>query len=86
MNKIGTLPDDMYNRITKDGKLDAALRDFLGIPQTNKMRIGDTMCMVGQPSNTKDVFKYTQNGKNIYYIVINPVDDKRAFCYSIHPC
>lgn len=86
MNKIGTLTDDMYNRIAKDKKLGTELREFLGIPKTKKMGIGDTMCMVGEPSNIKDVFKYTQNGREVFYVVIKPMDDKLAFCYSIYPC
>lgn len=84
MNKIATLTDDMYNKITKDGKLGAALRELLGIPKTKKMGIGSTMCMIGHPSNIKDVFKCTQKGREIFYVVINPIDDKMAFCYSIY--
>ena len=86
MSKVTSLTDDMYNRIAKDGKLGASLRELLGIPKTKKMGIGDTMCMVGQPSKVKDVFKYVQNGREIFYVVINPMDDKMAFCYSIYPC
>ena len=86
MNKIATLTDDMYNKITKDGKLGAALRELLEIPKTKKMGIGSTMCMIGQPSNIKDVFKYTQNGREVYYVVVNPIADKIALCYSIYSC
>ena len=85
MDKIATLSDDMYNKIAKDGRLGNALREYLGIPKTKRMRIGDTLCLVGQPSNIKDVFKYIQNGREVFYVVINPIDDKRAFCYSIYP-
>lgn len=86
MNKVTKLTDDMYNRIAKDGKLGTALRELLGIPKTKKMRIGDTTCTVGQPSEVKDVFKYVQNGREVFYVVINPMDDKMAFCYVIYPC
>ena len=86
MNKVTTLSVDMYNRIAKDGKLGTALRELLGIPKTKKMNIGDTMCMVGRPSKMMDVFKYVQNGREIFYVVINPLDDKMAFCYVIYPC
>lgn len=34
----------------------------------------------------KDVFKYVQNGREVFYVVINPMDDKMALCYSIYPC
>ena len=86
MNKVASLTDDMYNRIAKDGKLGTSLRELLGIPKTKKMGIGDSMCMIGRPSEIKDVFKYVQNGREIFYIVINPLDDKMAFCYVIYPC
>ncbi len=86
MNKVTSLTDDMYNRISQDGTVEASLRELLGIPKTKKMRIGDTMCMIGQPSEPKDVFKCVQNGKEVFYVVINPVDNKMAFCYSVYPC
>lgn len=86
MNKVTNLTDDMYNRIAKDGKLGTALRELLGIPKTKKMGIGDTMCMVGQPSKVKDVFKYVQNGREVFYVVINAIDEQMAFCYCIYPC
>lgn len=85
MSKITTLTDDMYNRIEKGGMLGTPLRELLGIPKTKKMSIGDTMCFVGQPSQAKDVFRYELNGSEVFYVVINPIDDKMAFCYCIHP-
>ena len=84
MNKVAVLSDDQYNRIAKDGRLGRDIRELLGIPKTKKVNIGDTVCVVGQPSNTKDVFKYTQNNRNVFYVVINSMDDKMAMCYSIY--
>ena len=84
MNKVATLSDDQYNRIAKDGRLGKDIRELLNIPKTKKVSIGDTVCVIGQLSNTKDVFKYTQNSRNVFYIVINPMDDKMAMCYSIY--
>lgn len=84
MNKVATLTDDQYNRIAKDGRLGRDIRELLNIPKTKKVGIGDTVCIVGQPSKTKDVFKYTQNNRNVFYVVINPIDDTRAMCYSIY--
>lgn len=86
MNKVTNLTDDMYNRIAKDGKLGASLREVLGIPKTKKMGIGDTMVRIGQVSKVKDVFKYVQNGREIFYVVINAIDEQMAFCYCIYPC
>lgn len=84
MNKVATLSDVQYNRIAKDGRLGKDIRELLNIPKTKKVSIGDTVCVIGQPSNTKDVFKYTQNNRNVFYVVINPMDDKMAMCYSIY--
>lgn len=84
MKKVAVLSDDQYNRIAKDGRLGKDIRELLNIPKTKKVCIGDTVCVIGQPSNTKDVFKYTQNNRNVFYVVINPMDDKMAMCYSIY--
>lgn len=84
MNKIATLSDDMYNRIAKDGRLGNKLRELLGIPKTKKIEIGDTMVRIGRPTNVKDVFKYVQNGREIFYVVINPIDEELSFCYSLY--
>lgn len=86
MNKVTTLTDDLYNRVTKDGKLGSALRELLNIPKTKKMGIGDTMVRIGKVSDIKDVFKCDWNGREMFYIVINPIDEEMAFCYSIYPC
>lgn len=84
MNKVTVLSDDQYNRIVKDGSLGRDIRELLGISKTKKVNIGDTVCMIGKPSNTKDVFKYTQNNRDIFYVVINPIDEIMAMCYSIY--
>lgn len=86
MNKVATLDSDTYSRIAKDGKLGAALREKLGIPKNKKMGIGDTMIRIGKFTNVGDVFKYIQNKREIFYVVINPINEELAFCYSIYPC
>lgn len=86
MRKIGSLTEDTYNKIEKDGTLDVSIREVLGIPETKKVRIGDTMCMIGQSSKEKDIFKFVQNGREVTYVVISPLDEMMAFCYSIFPC
>ncbi len=83
MNKIAVLSDEQYKGIIKDGSLGQDIRELLGIPKTKKVNIGDTVCVVGQPSNTKDVFKYTHNNKDTFYVVISPIDETTAMCYSL---
>jgi hypothetical protein len=85
MNKIAALTDEQYNRL-RAGKLGKELRELLKIPLTKKMRIGDTVCMVGQTSQAKDVFRSVQsNGREVFYIVVEPLNDIMAMCYSIYP-
>lgn len=84
MNKVATLSDNQYSRITKGDKLEKDIRELLGIPKTQKVYIGDTVCTICQISNKKDVFKYTWNNRDIFYVVINPMGDKMAMCYSIY--
>lgn len=79
-----TLDTDTYNRIAKDGKL-GKLKEVLGIKRNEKYQIGDTMVKIDKISSTGDVFKYEQNGREIFYVVINPLDEVMAFCYSIYP-
>ena len=86
MKKITNLTDDMYNRISKDGKLDSSLRELLGIPKTKKMCVGDSLCIIGQLSETKDVFKFENDNTKMFYVVINPLNEEMAFCYTIYPC
>lgn len=86
MKKIANLTDGMYNRISKDGELDSSLRELLGISKTKKMRIGDSLCTIGQLSKTKDVFKIENDNREMFYVVINPLNEEMAFCYTIYPC
>ena len=84
MEKVATLNDDQYNRIAKDGKLGKDIRETLGIPKTKKVNIGDTVCKIGELSKTKEVFKYIQNKKTVFYIIISPINEELAMCYSIY--
>lgn len=86
VRKIGTLTEETYNKLHKNGRLGSALRELLNIPATKKMKIGDSLCVVGQNSKQKEVYSFKQeNGKILYAIVIRPIDEERAFCYTIYP-
>lgn len=84
MEKIMTLDTDTYNRIAKDGEL-GKLKEILGIKKNEKYQIGDTMVKIDKISSAGDVFKYERNGRKIFYVVINPLNESMAFCYSIYP-
>lgn len=47
MDKVTTLSDDQYNKIAKGSRLGKDIREALGIPETKKVNIGDTVCTVG---------------------------------------
>ena len=84
--KIATLTDETYQKIHKNGRLGSSLRELLNIPPTKKMKIGDSVCIVGQPSKPKELYSFEQkNGQLLYAIVIKPLDKERAFCYTIYP-
>lgn len=84
MEKVTTLDKKMLNTITANDNLSKELRDLLEIPNTKNFGIGDTMVMLNTSSNEGDVFKFVnQKGETRYYIVIEPVDENMAYCYSI---
>lgn len=85
MKKITTLTDEQYSRIKNRISLGKEIRQILNIPQTRKIGIGDTLCMIGQPTKEKEVFKYIQNGREIFYVIIEPLDSVTAMCYSLYP-
>lgn len=85
IEKIMNLSDEEFNKLKKDEKISDSLRKLLGL-KNGTYGVGDSVCIVDGPSNFKDVFKCTQeNGKILFFIVITPLDDRRAFCYTIYP-
>ena len=84
MKKIATLDKKMLNTITANDNLSKELRDLLEIPDTKNFRIGDTMVMLNTSSTEGDVFKLVNKKcETRYYIVIEPVNESMAYCYSI---
>lgn len=85
IEKIMNLSDEEFNKLKKDEKISDSLRKLLGL-KNGTYGVGDSVCIINGPSNFKDAFKCTQeNGKILFFIVITPLDDKRAFCYTIYP-
>ena len=85
MKKIITLSKGMFDTITPNGKLNSELRSLLKIPDTMPLGIGDTMVMLNSPCDKRDVFKPVNGNREIrYYVVIEPVDERMAYCYSIY--
>lgn len=84
MEKILTLEKGVFDTIATNGNLSNELRGLLEIPDIMNYGIGDTMVMLNTPCKERDVFKLTNEaGENRYYIVIEPVDENMAYCYSI---
>ena len=85
MEKILTLEKDVFDAIITNGNLNNELKSLLEIPDSMDYGIGDTMVMLNTSCKERDVFKLTnKQGETRYYIVIEPVDEKMAYCYSIY--
>lgn len=84
VEKITTLTDEQYNRISKSGSLGREVRKVLSIPQNKSVSVGDTVVNIRESSKEKDVFKCTYDSSEVFYIVIEPMDEQMALCYSIY--
>jgi len=85
MKFLTQLTDDEFGRMAKTRALGNDLRSLLHIPFNKPVGIGDTTVRIGRASEKKDVFVVEKNGEKRFYVVIEPMDDELAFCYSIYP-
>lgn len=84
MEKIMKLNETQFRLFAKDGKT-KEVKNILGIPSNKKYGIGDSMVMTKMHTEPNDVLKMDWNGREVYYVVINPIDEQMAFCFSIYP-
>ena len=84
LNKLITLTENQYKQITKGNNLNRELKKALQIPSESVATVGDTLVTLSVPTKQGEVFEYFHGSKRIVYIVIEPMDDKMAFCYSIY--
>jgi len=84
MEKVMQLNETQFRLFAKNGKT-KEIKSILGIPEKEKYAIGDSMVKVNKVTLPNDVLKATWQGKDRYYVVINPIDEVMAFCYSVYP-
>lgn len=82
---LKTLSEQECSKISKSDSLGKDLRKALDIPMNKPMCIGDTSVRVGKQSKKNDVFVVEREKGNHFYVVIEPMDDELAYCYSIYP-
>lgn len=61
-----------------------AFKSIIGLSSGKKYGIGDTAVRVDNAKQL-DVFMDEFKGRNFYYIIVNVIDEKTAFAYSLYP-
>lgn len=84
MEKVMTLNDTQFRLFAKDGKT-KEIKSILGITSNKKYGIGDSMVMTKMETKPNEVLKMNWKGNDRYYVVINPIDEQMAFCYTVYP-
>lgn len=84
MEKVMKINETQFRLFAKDGKT-KEIKKILGLPENKKYGIGDSVVQVNQVTLPNDVLKMTWSGEDRYYVVINPIDERLAFCYSVYP-
>jgi hypothetical protein len=89
MEKILALTEEQFNLVKDNLKKDQVSKEvnsLLGIEDKIKIGIGDSVALIGTPSKPMEVYKYQFGikGTDSYLIVIDPMDDKLALCYTVY--
>jgi len=84
MQKIMEITQEQLSKIENSINLTKTVNEILNISNNVKIDFGTTTIDV---KNTKrlDIFKKSFNNRDIYYIVIEILDDECAFAYFIYP-
>ncbi|MBU5333608.1 hypothetical protein KQI61_15520 [Anaerocolumna aminovalerica] len=84
MEKVMELNETQFRLFAKDGKT-KEIKKILGIPSNKKYGIGDSMVKTNMHTKPNDVLKMNWKGEDRYYVVIKPVDEEMAFCFTVYP-
>lgn len=84
MEKIMELAERQFELFSKDGKT-KEIKNILGLQEDKKYGIGDSMVRTNMVTKPKDVLKMNWNGQDRYYVVIEPICEELAFCYTVYP-
>lgn len=85
MEKIMNLTQEQFEGFQKSKSQVKFIKELLGLNSKTKIDIGDTAVLIDN-SKALEVYKNSfKDGTSTYYIVIEPMDEKAAMCYSIYP-
>ena len=84
MKKILTLTEEQFINLKKSKGQVKMVKELLNLPTNAKIGIGDTAVKINN-SNPLEVYKENWKGEDYFYIVIEPMDEELAMCYSIYP-
>lgn len=84
MKKLKTLTKETYNRLITDENTTPELKEILGIPKEDEISIGDTAVRIGKETNVGDIYVHEHHEHKVFYIVIEPIDEELAYCYSVY--
>lgn len=84
MEKIMTLTTEQYSEFEKSKSPIKKVKEILNLSKNAQIGLGDTSVQI-ENAQPKEVYKNHWKGMDIYYIVIEPLDEQRAMAYSIYP-
>lgn len=84
MEKVIKLTHEQFNKFKNSDEQEKVARELLNLSQDIEIGIGDTAVMIDN-ANPLEVYKNTWKGGEYFYIVIQPMSEKLAMCYSIYP-
>jgi hypothetical protein len=81
MEKIKTLTENEIKRIEKASDKGRVLKNILGLKGYS---VGDTTTQIDN-AEMFGIYKNNWKGRDFYYLVVNVIDEKLAFAYSLYP-
>lgn len=80
MKKVKTLTNKEWHRISNANKKDLIFKRIMRLD--GKYFIGDTFATIDSPEML-GVYKHIENGRVYWYIVVNVINNHRAFTWSL---
>ena len=78
------ITQEQLSKIENSINLTKTVNEILNLSNNAKIYLGTTTIKV-KDTKRLDVFKNTFNKRDIYYIIIEILDDELAFAFSIYP-
>lgn len=84
MKKIKEITQKQFEKLINSDDQAKVFKEIVNLEPASEYKVGDTAVTV-EGSKPLDVFKNTFKGRDTYYIVINALNEKMAFAYSLYP-